>query len=87
MQSGGADPRDAEEAAAAQTGTRGIEAPSVERSEAIDESSLQCWPPVFVRGVAIFDMARRGLLLYSVHCYDLFSRFFKAGSFLTQREW
>ena len=46
VQSGGADPRDAEEAAAAQTGTRGMKALSVERFEAIDKSSFQCWSSV-----------------------------------------
>ena len=38
--------------------------------------------PVFVRGVASFDVARRGLLLYAyiATMYDLFSRVLKAGN-------
>ena len=42
VQSGGADPRDAEEAAAAQTGTRRVESSRVRFG--IDKSSrFQCW--------------------------------------------
>ena len=84
VQSGGADPRDAEEAAAAQTGTRGMKALSVERFEAIDKSSFQCWSSVRSWSCELQCGKTRA---FALHCYGLFSRFLKAGSFLSQREW